>query len=54
MRHAGSARFQVLGDGQVLAQTDVSDRRENWGFETGFMRNEEAQWYQPQNASVVV
>jgi beta-glucanase (GH16 family) len=24
----------------------------NWSFETGFVRNEEAQWYQPQNASV--
>jgi beta-glucanase (GH16 family) len=24
----------------------------NWKFETGFVRNEEAQWYQPSNASV--
>jgi beta-glucanase (GH16 family) len=24
----------------------------NWSFETGFVRNEEAQWYQPENASV--
>lgn len=24
----------------------------NWGFETGFARNEEAQWYQPGNARV--
>jgi beta-glucanase (GH16 family) len=132
MKRAGSVRFQVLGDGQVLAQTDVltgadapqaldvdvsgvqqlqlvvdagenngSDHADwgdaqvvcagelpacpsvsaslrpdvpvydgfelewqdefeidgapnpqNWGFENGFVRNEEAQWYQPQNASV--
>jgi beta-glucanase (GH16 family) len=25
---------------------------DNWGFEQGFARNEEAQWYQPDNASV--
>ncbi|MEY4546759.1 MAG: hypothetical protein RL685_2954 [Pseudomonadota bacterium] len=24
----------------------------NWSFETGFVRNEEAQWYQAGNASV--
>jgi hypothetical protein len=24
----------------------------NWGYETGFVRNEEAQWYQAQNANV--
>jgi beta-glucanase (GH16 family) len=24
----------------------------NWGYETGFVRNEEAQWYQAQNAQV--
>lgn len=25
---------------------------ENWSFENGFVRNEEAQWYQPENANV--
>lgn len=25
---------------------------DNWSFENGFVRNEEAQWYQPDNASV--
>jgi beta-glucanase (GH16 family) len=24
----------------------------NWGYETGFVRNQEAQWYQPDNATV--
>lgn len=33
-------------------EVDGAPNPQNWGFETGFVRNEEAQWYQPQNASV--
>lgn len=31
---------------------DGSPDSSNWGYETGFVRNEEAQWYQPDNARV--
>ena len=31
---------------------DGAPNPDNWGFENGFVRNEEAQWYQPDNASV--
>lgn len=31
-------------------EEDGPPSAENWGFETGFRRNEEAQWYQPDNA----
>ena len=44
-------------DGYRLAWADEFDvdgapSEENWSFERGFVRNEEAQWYQPENASV--
>jgi beta-glucanase (GH16 family) len=43
--------------GYQLAWADEFDvegppNPENWSFENGFVRNEEAQWYQPDNASV--
>jgi beta-glucanase (GH16 family) len=31
---------------------DGAPNPDNWSFEKGFVRNEEAQWYQPDNASV--
>jgi beta-glucanase (GH16 family) len=31
---------------------DGAPNPDNWGFETGFSRNEEAQWYQSDNATV--
>ncbi len=31
---------------------DGAPNSDNWSFEQGFVRNEEAQWYQPDNASV--
>ncbi|SDM19857.1 Glycosyl hydrolases family 16 [Catalinimonas alkaloidigena] len=42
-------------DGWQLVWSDEFDQDgppdpANWTFETGFVRNEEAQWYQPQNA----
>ena len=33
-------------------ETDGRPNANNWGFEEGFSRNKEAQWYQPDNASV--
>jgi len=44
-------------DGYRLAWADEFDvdgppSDDNWSFERGFVRNEEAQWYQPENASV--
>lgn len=32
--------------------TDGAPASANWGYETGFVRNEEDQWYQSQNAQV--
>ena len=32
--------------------TDGAPSSANWGYEQGFVRNEELQWYQPDNASV--
>jgi beta-glucanase (GH16 family) len=31
---------------------DGAPNPSNWGFESGFVRNEELQWYQPNNATV--
>ncbi|QDT69326.1 Beta-glucanase precursor [Planctomycetes bacterium MalM25] len=31
-------------------EQDGSPSADNWGFESGFVRNHEAQWYQPENA----
>ena len=44
--------------GWTLAWSDEFDQPtcpspNNWAFERGFVRNEEAQWYQPDNASCV-
>jgi beta-glucanase (GH16 family) len=44
--------------GWTLAWSDEFDQAacpssSNWGFERGFVRNQEAQWYQPDNASCV-
>ena len=44
-------------DGYRLAWADEFDvegapSEQNWSFERGFVRNEEAQWYQPENAAV--
>lgn len=53
---AGSDQITVP-DGYVLAWSDEFDvdgapNPKNWNFETGFVRNQELQWYQAQNASV--
>jgi hypothetical protein len=32
--------------------SDVAPNPQNWTFENGFVRNQELQWYQPQNAGV--
>lgn len=47
----------VVPDGYTLVWSDEFDvdgdpDPSNWGYETGFVRNEEAQWYQPDNAWV--
>jgi len=44
-----------LSEGLVWSDEFNRDGTPNaakWGYETGFVRNEEQQWYQPQNASV--
>jgi beta-glucanase (GH16 family) len=53
---AGSDAIPVP-DGYVLAWSDEFDvdgapNPKNWNFETGFVRNQELQWYQAANASV--
>ena len=53
---AGSDGIPVP-DGYVLAWSDEFDvdgapNPKNWNFETGFVRNQELQWYQTANASV--
>ncbi len=45
----------TVPDGYTLVWSDEFDTEgvpnpENWSFETGFVRNEEAQWYQADNA----
>jgi beta-glucanase (GH16 family) len=44
-----------VGDGWRLVWADEFDKdgapdAKKWGFENGFVRNHEAQWYQPENA----
>lgn len=53
---AGSDQVPVP-DGYILAWSDEFDvdgapNRKNWNFETGFVRNQELQWYQAKNATV--
>ena len=54
---AGSATSNAVPRGYKLVWSDEFDvdgrpNRANWTYETGFVRNEEAQWYQPDNATV--
>jgi beta-glucanase (GH16 family) len=47
----------VTDDGYKLVWTDEFNKNgkpdsSNWNYEYGFVRNEELQWYQPQNSSV--
>ena len=51
----GRDQVKTLGLEYQLVWADEFDREgrpnpENWTYETGFVRNEEAQWYQAQNA----
>ena len=51
------AHRAAVGAAWRLAWSDEFDRDgppnpANWGFEHGFVRNQELQWYQPDNASV--
>ena len=54
---AGSAASNAVPRGYKLVWSDEFDvdgrpNRANWTYETGFVRNEEPQWYQPDNATV--
>jgi beta-glucanase (GH16 family) len=58
-RHAAvkSNDATVTADGYKLVWADEFNQNgkpdsSNWNYEYGFVRNEELQWYQPQNASV--
>jgi beta-glucanase (GH16 family) len=58
-RHAAvkSNDATVTADGYKLVWADEFNHNgkpdsSNWNYEYGFVRNEELQWYQPQNASV--
>jgi beta-glucanase (GH16 family) len=58
-RHAAVKTKQttVTQDGYTLVWTDEFNGNgkpdsANWNYEYGFVRNEELQWYQPENASV--
>ncbi len=51
-----SSTKEAAPDGYVLAWADEFNKPgrpdpNNWTFERGFVRNEELQWYQPENAS---
>lgn len=53
---AESGEPNTSSDAFQLVWADEFDREgppspENWGFEQGFLRNQEAQWYQPDNAT---
>jgi len=59
---SGGGPEQCTGRAEVdtkwkLAWSDEFDKdgapnSANWGFEKGFVRNQELQWYQPDNATV--
>jgi beta-glucanase (GH16 family) len=58
-RHAvvKSKQTTVTPDGYTLVWADEFNKNgkpdsANWNYEYGFVRNEELQWYQPENASV--
>lgn len=58
-RHAviKAKQTTVTQDGYTLVWADEFNRNgkpdtTNWNYEYGFVRNEELQWYQPENASV--
>jgi beta-glucanase (GH16 family) len=49
------AKAQAVADGYELVwadefNTDGPPNADNWSYERGFVRNEELQWYQPENA----
>lgn len=53
---AGSKTAAAVNDGYTLVWADefnVDGKPDtaNWNYETGFVRNEELQWYQPENAN---
>ncbi|MRX74510.1 family 16 glycosylhydrolase [Pedobacter petrophilus] len=55
LRAQNVAHSQYFGDGYQLVWADEfnkdgSPNPENWTYEQGFVRNEELQWYQPENA----
>ncbi|HEU4903600.1 MAG TPA: glycoside hydrolase family 16 protein [Flavisolibacter sp.] len=54
-RHAGAAASAYRDEGYVLVWADEFNKNgapdsANWGYENGFVRNEEDQWYQQENA----
>jgi len=49
--HAQDAKEWKLAWADEFDKEDVPNP-DNWGFENGFVRNEEAQWYQPENARI--
>ena len=54
MAGAGGVRSRRLPPGLVRRfNVDGAPNPANWRFEQGFQRNEEAQWYQPDNAGVL-
>ena len=55
MAQSGSAESMQKIDGYKLVWSDEFNKdgppdKRNWRFENGFVRNEEQQWYQPNNA----
>ena len=53
---AGNKEIQKNKDGYTLVWADEFNKTGrpdsvNWNYENGFVRNEELQWYQPENAS---
>lgn len=45
---AGKENLQLIWSDEF--ETDGAPNPQNWNFEYGFVRNQELQWYQPQNA----
>lgn len=46
--HSDTISYKLVWSDEF--NTDGAPDPEKWRFETGFVRNEEAQWYQPENA----
>jgi beta-glucanase (GH16 family) len=55
-RHDAAKSIAYTGEGYQLVWSDEFEKAgvpnpANWTYEKGFVRNEELQWYQPENAS---